>query len=75
MFEIIGTESCPKQNQALSEKSSIPWTHCFRQRPKESEEPRKQERFNAHLKKFRFLQYLHKEFACGFKTFLCALER
>ena len=32
MFEIIWTESCPKQNQTLLEKSSIPWTHCFRQR-------------------------------------------
>ena len=49
MFEIIRTESCPKQNQTLFEKSSIPWTHCFRQknpttyqkgpRPKKSEEP------------------------------------
>ena len=32
MFEIIRTESCPKQNQTLFEKSSIPWTHCFRQK-------------------------------------------
>ena len=32
MFEIIRTESCPKQNQTLFEKNSIPWTHCFRQR-------------------------------------------
>ena len=49
LFEIMRTESCPKQNQTLFEKSSIPWTHCFRQgnstsceklpRPKKSEEP------------------------------------
>ena len=79
MFEIIRTESCPKQNQTLFEKSSIPWTHCFRQRnstscqkgprPEGFEEPRKQRR-NARPRKFRFLQYIHKEFACGFKTFL-----
>ena len=77
---IIRTKCCPKQKQTLFEKSSIPWTHCFRQRnppscqkgprPKKSEEPWKQERYNAHLRKFMFLQYIHKEFACGFKTFL-----
>ena len=80
MFEIIRTESCPKQNQSLFEKNSVPWTHCFRQRnstscqkgprPERFEEPRKQERRNARPRKFRFLQYIHKEFASGLKTIL-----
>ena len=66
MIEIIRTESCPKQNQTLLEKSSIPWTHCFLQenstscqkgpRPERFEEPRKQERRNARPRKFMFLQ-------------------
>ena len=81
MFEIIETESCPIQNQPLFEKSSIPWTYRFRQRnptscqksprPKKSEDPLKQ-RCNEHLRKFKFLQYIHKdfEFECGFETFV-----
>ena len=66
MIQIIRTENWPKQNQTLFEKSSIPWTHCFRQRnstscqkgprPETFEEPRKQERHNARPRMFRFLQ-------------------
>ena len=82
MFEIIRTEGCLKQNQTLFEESSIPWTHCYRQRnssscqkgPKNMKSP-ENKRCNAHLRKFRLLQYIHKEFACGFKTFQLAFER
>ena len=69
----------PQTKPNSFEKSWIPWTHCFQQmsstscqkgpRPKKSEEPWKQERCNLHLRKFRFLQYIHRELACGFKTF------
>ena len=84
MFEIIGNESCPQQIQTLPEKSSISWTHCFRQRNPTScqkdprhekfEEPWKQERHNARLRKLRFLQYNDKEFTGRLKTFLWSPE-
>ena len=74
-----GLKAAPNKTK-LSEKSSIPWTHCLRQwnstscqkgpRLERFGEPRKQERGNARPRKFRFLQYIHKELACGFKTFL-----
>ena len=39
-------------------------------RPQKPEESGKQKRCCAHSRKFRFLQYMQKKFACGFKTYL-----
>ena len=80
MFEIIWTESCPKQNQTflrkvqflghiVSDKGVQPVAKKV-QDLKNLKSPENKRDVMQHLRKFRLVQYIHKEFACGFKTLL-----